>query len=373
MGYLNLIKNLNELLASLQAMLNTKVGENKYHLILAGEWLMRAQSVNNEGGYAHSYSLIKGWEKPYPETTGYIIPTMLRLGEYLNDKQYIDSAIKSGEWLLRIQQTDGSFLDLSGEKQIFDTGQIIEGLIELYKKANDNRFINAALRACDFLVGNQDLDGKWTKFSYNNLPHTYYSRVAANLLKLYEITGEIKYKTTAEKNILWTIKQQNDNGYFNFMSFVSNDLPYLHTIIYVLEGLLESYKVLHNEEIFACLKKTVDRLLTLNKERDFILYSSYDAHWRYLKKEKCLVGLTQWAGLLINLYTLTKEEDFLKEGVKTLYYLKAKQIQGGSKNIKGAISGSIPIWGSYFRFSFNNWTVKYFIDAILCLERVITE
>lgn len=370
MKYLRLLRNPTELLSSLLVMRNTKVHENKCHLNLAGRWLLYAQTINNDGGYSHSYSFNNGWERSYPETTGYIIPTMLGLGEYLNDKKYTISAINAGNWLLKIQQTDGSFLDMSGQKQIFDTGQILEGLITLYKKTGDSKFLDAAIKAGNFLVENQDTDGKWTKFSYNNHPHAYYSRVSANLLKLFEITGEHKYKNFAEKNLRWTMKQQNEAGFFNFMSFKPDSLPYLHTIIYVLEGLLDSYKILQNEDLFVCLKKTVDTLVHINKERDFILYAQYDQNWRYARKEKCLVGLAQWAGILLDLFVMTNEEDYFKLAVKTIHYLKSKQVQNGTENIIGAIPGSIPIWGSYFCFSFNNWTVKFFIDTLLHFERI---
>jgi len=42
-------------------------------------WLERAQdsSLTHDGGVARHYSLIDGWGSSYPETTGYIIPTIL--------------------------------------------------------------------------------------------------------------------------------------------------------------------------------------------------------------------------------------------------------------------------------------------------------
>jgi len=367
-SYLKIFRNLGELLQSLWAIRNTKIKENKIHLALAGKWLLNAQLVNNDGGYAHSYSLYEGWGKSYPETTGYIITTMINISEYLRNESYVFSSFKAGEWLLSIQQEDGSFLDLSGEKQIFDTGQIIEGLTSLYKKTNDEKFLISAKRAGNFIVENQDGDGKWSKFTYNNIPHTYYSRVAGNLLKLYEITGDEKYKISAEKNLQWVIKQQNENGYFKFSAFRNNELPYLHNIVYILEGLWKGYKILKNEIIFASFIKTVDKLLEINKERDLILYSQYDENWNYFRKDKCIVGLAQWAGLLLNLYKFTKKEDYYSQAIKTIFYLKSKQIQRGGKNILGALPDTIPIWGNYRKFTFSNWTVKFFVDALLMRE-----
>jgi hypothetical protein len=42
-------------------------------------WLCEAQdrSASADGGVARSYDLLRGWETSYPETTGYIVPTLL--------------------------------------------------------------------------------------------------------------------------------------------------------------------------------------------------------------------------------------------------------------------------------------------------------
>jgi hypothetical protein len=42
-------------------------------------WLARAQdcSASRDGGVSRHYSLLTGWATSYPETTGYIVPTML--------------------------------------------------------------------------------------------------------------------------------------------------------------------------------------------------------------------------------------------------------------------------------------------------------
>lgn len=42
-------------------------------------WLCRAQdnSASRDGGVARDYSLEHGWATSYPETTAYIVPTML--------------------------------------------------------------------------------------------------------------------------------------------------------------------------------------------------------------------------------------------------------------------------------------------------------
>jgi hypothetical protein len=71
----------------------------------------------------HSPSGVLNWEngQAYPEVTGYLIPTLLKYGEDKLARQYAD-------WLLSIQNADGSFNDINGLARTFDTAAIMEGL-----------------------------------------------------------------------------------------------------------------------------------------------------------------------------------------------------------------------------------------------------
>ena len=50
-------------------------------------WLCLAQdqSATADGGVARNFSLLRGWASSYPETTGYIIPTMIELATRRGD------------------------------------------------------------------------------------------------------------------------------------------------------------------------------------------------------------------------------------------------------------------------------------------------
>ncbi|HLB09374.1 MAG TPA: hypothetical protein VK617_07550, partial [Gemmatimonadaceae bacterium] len=45
----------------------------------AFDWLGVAQdrSASSDGGFARHFSLLTGWSASYPETSGYIVPTLL--------------------------------------------------------------------------------------------------------------------------------------------------------------------------------------------------------------------------------------------------------------------------------------------------------
>lgn len=368
-GILRMVRHGDELVAALRAMRNTSVLSNREHLKLAGDWLLFAQSVKSDGGYAHSYSLHQGWERSYPETTGYIIPTMIKLGDHLKDDRYKASALNAGAWLLSMQRPDGSFPDLEGRPQVFDTGQIIEGLLALSATTHDAAYLTAASRAGEFLIGCQDPDGSWTSFSYHRLPHTYYTRVAANLLRLSQATGKLRFATAGRKNLSWALTRKASRGFFSNMSFQADEAPILHTIIYVLEGLLDSYRLDNDEALMAALTVTTENIVAINRARDYLLFARYNEQWKAQGTEYCTVGLAQWAGLLLNLHSLKRNEEYALLAERTLSFLKSKQIRNSGANMQGSIPGSIPVWGSYFRFAFNNWTIKFFIDALLLLEQ----
>lgn len=366
---LGLLRSGNDLWQALRLPAKT-IGSNREHVQAACEWLLHAQAIAGGGGYAHSYNLYLGWQPPYPETTGYIIPSLLSAARYLRDERYHDSAIRAGEWLIGIQQEDGAFLDLNGQRQVFDTGQILEGLLALYRETARSTYLHSATRAGEFLVAVQDSGGSWTRCAYNGLPHTYYTRVAANLLKLWKETDRVEYRRAAERAIGWTVRQQMSNGYFAYMAFGEGELPYLHTIIYVLEGLFEATRINHDPEVRAALLRTVNALYAASSRDDGVLCSRYDSNWQAHGGDRCLVGLAQWAGLLFDLADAEDKPAWSALGRRVVDYLKQRQVRAGRGNMHGAIPGSDPLWGSYCKFAFTNWTVKFFIDAVLKAEGV---
>src|ERR1700737_169589 len=52
---------------------------------LASTGRARDHSLSADGGVARHYCLVTGWGSSYPETTGYIIPTIIREGKVQGD------------------------------------------------------------------------------------------------------------------------------------------------------------------------------------------------------------------------------------------------------------------------------------------------
>src|SRR5450432_1943467 len=58
------------------------------HLLAAVRWIECAQDASGDGGICGRYSLEHGWSSSYPETTGYLIPTLLQLAQELGEPRY---------------------------------------------------------------------------------------------------------------------------------------------------------------------------------------------------------------------------------------------------------------------------------------------
>ena len=339
---------------------------------LAADWLLRAQAVHGSEGYAHSFTFRRGWAPCYAETTGYIVPTMLRAADVLSCPAYDASALRAGEWLLRAQQDDGSFVDLEGRRQVFDTGQILEGLVALHRRTKVEAYRTSAIAAAEFIAGCQNDDGTWTRHAYLGVPHSYYTRVAANLLAVDREFDVPAAGRAATRFLAWALAQARPNGYFGAMEFAPGTLPYLHTVVYVLEGLEASHAVTGDPVLARACARTSEALLDVAEQSDGVPWAQYDAKWRFARTERCLTGVAQWAALLMRLFRAEPRERYRSHFSRSLAFLRARQFRRGGPNVRGALPGSAPMWGTYFRFAIPNWGVKFYLDALLEYDDLVT-
>src|SRR5919108_1832650 len=121
-------------------------------------WLGRAQdhSASADGGVARHFSLLTGWGTSYPETTGYIVPTMLAYANLRQDEAIRQRARRMLDWLVSIQFPDGSFqggrIDSKPVVPVtFNTGQILLGLVSGVREFGE-KYRAAMCRAADWLV-----------------------------------------------------------------------------------------------------------------------------------------------------------------------------------------------------------------------------
>jgi hypothetical protein len=368
--------------------LSHKQFSNKMHLESAMLWLCRSQDRWESGGCAATFGFYSEWGPPYPETTGYIISTFLKYAIFSDDERFRERAKRMGDWEIELQLPSGAVKGGFGDYDypiVFNTGMVILGWTDLYNSTMDKRFIEAAVKAGDWLCSIIDEDGKWSKFEYKEIPHTYSSRVAWSLLEIFKHTGNAKYKDAAILNLKWVLSKVKENGWIEEMGFYKGDInPLTHTIAYTLRGLLESSsfcEVNLKAKLQGIVMHASDKLIQWYEGKNSfpdrhikLLPGRFDENWQPAVKYSCLTGNAQMAIIWLKLYQLSEDQRYLKSARELLHQLKkAQNIKSSNPGINGGIAGSYPIWGDYMRFSYPNWAVKFYADALMLLETINKE
>jgi rhamnogalacturonyl hydrolase YesR len=357
-----------------------KTGDDEIHLKAVIDWLEEA-SKNGKGGVSSHYSLLKGkWLHPFPETTGYIIPTLYDYAEHSSETKYKELAKKLCDWLVSVQLPDGGCVQGSYDEKkgktkaiIFNTGQNILGFLRTYLETNDKKYSDAAVRAGDLLTESIDENGIWIKNLHRGLKHTINTRTCWSLLELNKVVPKEAYIKTAVSNLNWTLDQQTENGWFRHGSSRENGLPNTHFLAYTYEGLIQSYRILKDKKYLEAAEKTAGRMMRIFENRK-MLYAFWDDKWtnqgRYLKngrgKYLCVTGNIQISIVWMWLFEETGDHRYLNAALKMLDYIKTTQnLSSGNPGIRGGIKGSFPVYGAYSTMSFPNWAAKYFADALM--------
>lgn len=331
-------------------------------------WLARAQDATPDGGVSEGYHLYHGWLPSYPETTGYIIETFLDYADATGDRTYRDRAIRMGQWLLEIQRPDGSFPDsYMRRSMVFDTGQILFGLVRCFQLTGDESYRASAVRAGDWLVEMQDPDGAWRRGALNGIPHSYYARVGWGITRVHQISDEPRFRRCAELNAAWTLAQQRTNGWFNNAAFSTDkhQRPFTHTIAYTFRGMLEMGLALGNDALVASTELGANGLANVLSPGS-LPSGTYDATWAGDRRYSCLTGNAQLAIVFYRLAVARGSETYLEIArALTEAMLRVQQRSAVCSHVDGAIAGSRPIWGDYIHFAYPNWATKFFAEALL--------
>ena len=350
------------------------VHEDQLVYIKSGvQWLCAAQDAFPGGGVARSFSLKSGWRDCYPETTGYIIPTLLNCSFVFQDQKLTDRALRMAHWLVDIQHADGGIqagtvCESDMPPTIFNTGQVIFGWAGAYEKSKEERFHQSMLRAGRWLMAMQDEDGAWKKgksLCTSYALNTYNTRTAWALLRVWQLSGDEQFKKSCEKNIAWSLKQQHANGWFANCCLDDNDQPLLHTIAYTVRGILEVGLALKDEAMIISAKLAADALLH-KQEYAGQLAGRFQASWENTVSWTCLSANLQVALIWLRLYEYSGEIRYLKAARKSIRYCQGHiDLKNPSSGIRGGVQGSVPIWSPYCAYQYLNWSVKFLCDALL--------
>jgi hypothetical protein len=339
------------------------------HVAAASGWLRRSMAVTGGQGSAHSFSLRHGWSAAYPETTGYLIETLLRYADGLQDPALGAAARRCGAWLLDIQMPDGAYPGLlagSTRPSVFNTGQILFGLAALAERDGDpeGRYRAALQRACAWMLRLLEPDGAWRQAAYvPGFVPSYLTRAVWGLLRANQILQNPDYEAAMRHALRYYALRFLPDGSVADCGFRAGEAAFTHTIAYTLEGFWESALLLGEADILDKTLRSAGQLLAVCQAEGGMA-GRYGDHWRSDQRFICCTGHAQFSLLFQRLGAHTGDTDFRRASDALLAALLPLQSRLPLPGTRGALPGSWPLWGAYLPFRYPNWAQKFFLDAL---------
>ena len=328
----------------------------------AAEWLLRS-IAHGQGGSCAYYGAWGQWAKPYPETTGYIIPTLLDYAGHTGAAQPRAAALGLGEWLLSIQDPGGYWHGGTHpaprpNPSVFNTAQILLGLAALYRETGAERWIEAAQRGAGWLGNYRD--------GFNP---SYYTRVAWPMLEVWKVTREAAVREAAERVLHAILARRRENGVIAGWGFAPGKPAFTHTIAYTLRGLIESARLLDDWPAYGQpAEAALERLFRQAELRRGRLPGAYHEDWSKVDTYTCLTGNAQVALCLLAYEARTPDLRLVNAACKLVDGVCASQsLRHPVAGIRGAVAGSSPLWGRYLTMRYPNWAAKFHGDALMRL------
>lgn len=350
------------------------------HLDASVEWLLR--SIRPGGGSAAFFWASGCWSRPYPETTGYVIPTLLRVANHSGLPQARRHGYEAGEWLLDIQEPGGYWHGglhppKDGRPSVFNTAQILRGLVALYDDSSDQRWLEAAARGAAWLASGVGRDGLWDNRDYQSVgTPSYYTYAAGPMLEVWQRTQDAAVRESAERVLGAILNRRLDNGAFRDWGFSPGRPAFTHTIAYTLQGLLESGQILDDWDRYG--QPAVAALDLLARRAELAggaLPGAFTEDWTPRARYVCLTGSSQLALCLLMLDARDPDLRLVNAAAKLIDHVCARQaLRAPLGGVRGGVFGSWPPWGRYIAMRAPNWGAKFHADALMTLsDRLVAE
>lgn len=360
-----------------QSLVLTESSELKrYRASLDGAigWLMR--SVKGKGNGSAAYFGVWGkWSRPYPETTGYIIVTLLDYARFTSDQNAYDLALSLGDWLLEIQDKKGYWHGgthpaPAPNPSIFNTAQILLGLNALYRETKNSKWLDSAAAGARWLADGVNDKGQWELGNYRQgFNPSYYTRVAWPMLDTWALSGDNVVRESAERVLQAIAAKRKDNGVISGWGFDPGKPAFTHTIAYTIRGFLESARILDNWEAYGQpVEAAMDHLYKQAELKRGRLAGAYNEDWSKVDTYTCLTGNAQTAICLLMYDEKQTDLRLVNAACKLVDNVCDAQSLGHIRpGIRGGVPGSKPIWGRYLMMRYPNWAAKFHADALMLL------
>ena len=352
-------------------------GDTAARLAAAVAWVLLAQLATPDPGVSLGYfplDLAGGWHQSYPETTGYLITSLLAYAAQYERADVRNAALAMAHWEVDVQMDSGAVQGgaiVPRDRQTpaaFNTGMVLDGWCSAYEASGEQRFLDAGLAAVRFLIADMDEGGYFKTngaFVSQGETKTYNCLCAWAMLRMARLTGDVDLERAAVRAVEAALKRQHGNGWLANNCLGMSTIPLTHTIGYALQGVFEVGVLAEREDFIAATELGLNNALKKRRPNGF-LAGRFDQHWHPAANFVCLTGSCQLAVVAYRFFQLFGKPELLAAGDCVMSFVKATQrLDGEDPNMVGAIAGSYPILGSYMTGGYPNWATKYFIDALL--------
>ncbi len=361
--------------------------EHEPHLVAAVAWLVQAQDATPDGGISRAFSLAwhphfgrRGWQPSYPETTGYIIPTLYGAARRLGRPDLAARAERAARWEIEIQLPTGAVRGgVIGQPEsaaVFNTGQVLLGWLAAFEETGRGTFADAARRAGRYLVATLDDDGHWRRGNsrFARADATLYNaRTAWALAEAGVRLADAAFTDAAARSLRAAADLQTSNGWLPRCCLTDPERPLLHTLAYAVRGLLEGGRVLGDSDLVRSAQRAAMALAAAVRA-DGWMPGRYRADWSAAVRWSCLTGQAQMANNWIRLAQITSDSTWLEPVPTVLSFLKRTQNRrSGDPGVRGGIKGAWPVFGDYGTYQVLNWATKFFADALMRHDAIRTD
>lgn len=345
------------------------------------DWLFRAQAATSDGGVAESYNVVsRSWNPSYPETTGYIVCSLLRAESlHLKEPEILrDAVVKMGDWLLSTQMECGAFpgghIGIARKHPtVFNTGQILKGLTDLIDRGldRDGQFAGCAARAAHWLREVQEPTGEWRRGRSpltQGTVHSYDIRTAWALARYGRCVSDDAAILAGIRNAAWLCSLADAAAWFPHMSFRPDDAPLTHTVAYTVQGLLEIGFLAGRSEFEEIAMAAASRMKDLQDPHTGALPGRIAPGYRRASSWSSTTGNAQMSIIWFRLAEVTGDESWRKSALHSNLFncsLQELDMDHPDDGRRGGLRGSFPGHLGYGRYWYMNWTHKFHLDALL--------
>ena len=367
-------------------------------ILATKKWMMDSgiQNLtgNNYGGFNSWFDFeTKQYPYIYSEITGYGITSLLFLDKFF-EGDFVDRARAAADWIIdnelhgcggvktRDYQHEMDESEVysfeSGNIFAFDNGMVLYGIINLYKKTGDEKYLGLSKKIADFMINTlrkddglfyaifnpntgekEDYPKKWSSQS-----GSYHAKLSMGFTDIYDVTGEDKYKNAAIKLCEASLKFQDSSG--RFITSRDDNSTHLHPHAYSAEGLLYTGIYFGREDFIESAEKAITWALSNQSEDGGIPKKYVGDSFVKLYRTDILAQILRLAVVLCELKKLDEK-----------YEPNLKVLRG--KLLEFQYSGNDPQDGGfYYGFTLdgerkkhiNSWCSMFAVQALIMFEEV---